>query len=300
MIKVIPLFLFLLITWNVSIAQNVDKGPRVLVVMAHPDDESTMSVTLYKIVKEQHGHVDIFVITNGEAGYKYATLAENYYTTSLTDEKEGRQKLPRIRKQELINAGHILGVSNYYFADQADAKFTINERQPLDSCWDITAVKGKLKKRLLKQHYDFIFCMLPEPGTHGQHKAAALLTLDVLKDLPLATRPVVLGAVLRNRADPVFKFNQLDHYTETQVITDTASFVVDRTVSFSYHNRMNYKVIANWEIAEHKSQGFTQMTMNDGDLESFWFFKQNSLTGQEKCKSLFNSFKHIPYLAKTY
>ena len=52
-------------------AQNPISGPHVLVVMAHPDDESTFSVTLYKIVKEQHGTVDLFIITNGEAGFKY-------------------------------------------------------------------------------------------------------------------------------------------------------------------------------------------------------------------------------------
>ena len=65
-------------------------------------------------------------------------------------------------------------------------------------------------------------------------------------------------------------------------------------------NRVNYKVIANWEIAEHKSQGFTQMTMNDGDLEKFWYFKLNGQAGIDKCRKLFELLKQVPYISKAY
>ncbi|MDB5111072.1 MAG: hypothetical protein JWR67_2186 [Mucilaginibacter sp.] len=173
-------------------AQNLIGGPRILVVMAHPDDESTFSVTLYKIVKEQHGTVDLFVITNGEAGYKYATLAENYYGLELTNQKIGRSSLPHIRKQELKNAGKILGISNYYFLDQKDAHYSLNEREPLDTSWNVPIVKKHLNEVLEKNHYDFVFCLLPEPGTHGQHKAAALLTLNAVTSLMITNRRLYL------------------------------------------------------------------------------------------------------------
>src|ERR1700761_744470 len=90
--------IMLIINLGRAMAQNTAAGPHVLVVMAHPDDESTFSASLYKITKEQHGTVDLFIITNGEAGYKYCTLAENYYHLELTDEKVGRSNLPHIRK----------------------------------------------------------------------------------------------------------------------------------------------------------------------------------------------------------
>src|SRR5476651_1102 len=123
MFKSVIIFLITFLNLPVLFAQDVVRGPHVLVVMAHPDDESTFSVTLYKIVKEQHGTVDLFVITNGEAGFKYCTLAEQYYGVDLTDEKAGRKNLPRIRKKELANAGKILGVSQYFFQDQPDAHY---------------------------------------------------------------------------------------------------------------------------------------------------------------------------------
>ena len=281
-------------------AQNTGVGPRVLVVMAHPDDESTFSVTLYKIVKEQHGIVDLFVITNGEAGFKYCTLAEQYYGVNLTDEQAGRTNLPRIRKKELLNAGRILGVSQYYFQDQPDAHYGLDEKSSLDSAWNVAVVKKHLTQLLKKKHYDFVFTLLPEPGTHGEHKAATILALNTIADLPPAERPIVLGAMTQNKPDPIFKFSRYADYKETETITDTPPFEVDRTASFSYKNRVNYKVIANWEIAEHKSQGFTQMTMNDGDLEEFWYFQLNGKAGITKCTGLFNLLKQTPYLSKVY
>jgi LmbE family N-acetylglucosaminyl deacetylase len=280
--------------------QSALRGPRVLVVMAHPDDESTLSVTLYKIAKEQHGVVDLFVITNGEAGYKYATLAESYYGIELTDEKTGRINLPRIRKRELVNAGHILGVSNYYFLDQKDAHYTLNEKEPLDTSWNVNTVNTRLSQVLTTNHYDFVFTLLPDADTHGAHKAATLLALNQVAKLPVSNRPVILGATTCNNKDSVTRFNTYADYSQTQTLTDTANFKVDRTATFSYKNRVNYKVIANWEIAEHKSQGVTQMTMNDGDTEKFWYFTLNGNAGLQKATALFRLLSYTPYLPKTY
>lgn len=281
-------------------AQGLATGPHVLVVMAHPDDESTFSASLYKITKEQHGSVDLFIITNGEAGYKYCTLAENYYHLQLTDEKVGRSNLPRIRKREIKNAGHILGINKYYFGDQKDSHYGLDEKDPLDTSWNVNLIKRRLKIVLADGHYDFIFCMLPEQATHGQHKAATLLALNVISNLPADNRPVVLGARIRNKTDTAFSYTQYADYRLSQSSTDTAMFNVDRTASFSFKHRVNYKVIVNWEIAEHKSQGVMQMAMNDGDLEEFWYFTLNGKQGLQKTEALFNELRQNPYLSKTY
>ncbi len=300
-IFIFTLLVFLLLFTILRVtAQDRPRGPHVLVIMAHPDDESIFSVTLYKIVKEQHGKVDLFVITDGEAGYKYSTLAENYYNVDLTDKKAGTINLPRIRKKELRNAGNILGVSHYYFEDQVDAHYGLDEKEPLDTSWNISLVKKRLNHILLKEHYDFVLCLLPDSSTHGEHKAATLLGLSAIAGLPANNRPVILAAITRNKTEQIFKFSQYQDYKETRTLTDTPSFKVDRTTCFGYRNKINYKIIANWELAEHKTQGFTQMTMNDGDLEEFWYFKLNGKAGIEKCVTLFNLLKHTPYLSKTY
>src|SRR6266513_5463315 len=64
--------------------------PRVLIVVAHPDDESCFAATVYEIAHNLGGTVDQLVITNGEGGYRYSLLAESYYGVKLTDEAVGR------------------------------------------------------------------------------------------------------------------------------------------------------------------------------------------------------------------
>jgi LmbE family N-acetylglucosaminyl deacetylase len=271
--------------------------PRVLVVIAHPDDESVMSVTLYKIAKEHHGLVDFFVVTDGEGGYKYSTLAEGYYNVKLCDEADGRKNLPAIRRQELKNAGHILGVSHYFFVHQPD-KYCIDERNPLDSCWNVSFVKGELNRVLQQGHYDYVFCLLPEAGEHGAHKAASILALEVVKAMPASGRPVILGAMSRNKDEGVQHFAGYASYQLTVPVSDTALFRVDRTTHFSYNNRLDYKVIAYWELAEHKTQGATQMFMNYGDLEEFWYFKQVNPGGMDRTRELFTRLQATPYAVK--
>jgi len=272
-----------------------EKQLHVLAVIAHPDDESIFAVTLYKLAKEHNTKVDLFVITNGEAGFKYSTLAEAYYHCRLTDEKEGRKRLPAIRRQELLRAGSILGIAHYYFANQRDDKYCTNERDPLDSCWQIPVVKAKLDRVLQQGSYDYVFCLLPDAAEHGAHKAASLLALSETAKLPARRRPVVLGTRMRNKSDSAFRFTAYADYPTTRTVTDTPTFYVDRTATFSYNHRLNYKVIANWEIAEHKTQGATQMTMNDGDLEEFWYFKQENPGGIDRARHLFNTLHVTPY-----
>ena len=81
---------------------------------------------------------------------------------------------------------------------------------------------------------------------------------------------------------------------------DTSKFKTDRTAPFGFKNRLNYKIIANWEIAEHKSQGTMQLAMNSGDYEQFWYFALNGNANIQKTQKLFDDLKATPYLPKKY
>jgi LmbE family N-acetylglucosaminyl deacetylase len=276
-------------------------APRVLIINAHPDDEIACSATVYKITHELKGVVDLALITNGEGGYKYSTLAESYYNLELTDEKIGRANLPRIRKQELMNAGKILGIRKFFFLDQLDRKYTLDERDPLDSSWDVGLVMVTLQRIMMNEKYDYIFCLLPVPETHGHHKAATMIALQTVNNLPEENKPIVLGVTNSGRNDSVqVVFTQLKDYKETAILKDAPSLVMDRSVKFGYKDKLSYFIIVNWANAEHKSQGTIQQDMNKNDFENFWYFEINGKKGIEKTQQLFEELKNVPYPVKTY
>ena len=277
------------------------QSPKILIVTAHPDDETAMAAVVYKITHDLHGIADQCVITNGEAGYKYSTLGNDYYGLELTDPVIGRIHLPRIRKQELINAGKIIGMNNIFFLDQRDAHYGLDEHEPLDTSWNVTWVNTRLNEIMTQTKYDFVFCLLPTPETHGGHKAATLLALRAVQSLPIAQRPIVLGVSVSSKADTIHPlFTQLKSYTETKMDGDTALYRFDMSAPFGYKGKLNYKIVVNWEIAEHKSQGTMQLAMNMGDYENFWFFALNKSEDKMKCKELFDHLKIIPYKNRDY
>jgi N-acetylglucosamine malate deacetylase 2 len=127
---------------NATVAQNgappreaVRKPFRVLLVVAHPDDEYEMAATVYRISKELFGTVDQIVITDGEAGYRYSSLAAPYYGIDLTDESVGRARLPGIRKEEARRADRILGIDHQWFLNEKDDRFTLNAAESLHGSW---------------------------------------------------------------------------------------------------------------------------------------------------------------------
>lgn len=282
----ILLLSFLLISFFTSAQKD---SLRVLIVTAHPDDESGMAATIYKITHELGGAADLAVVTNGEAGYKYSTLAEPIYGIKLTDEAEGRKHLPMIRKKELIAAGDIIGIGNIFFLDQQDNHYTLDVDTVFKQVWDTSWVKQRLKKIMGSGNYDYVFCLLPQPETHGHHKGATIMALQTVSALPSEKRPIILGVSVSSKTDTTtVQFSSLEKFPFTSVGAGKAEFTLDRTKSFGYKNALNYKIIVNWEIAEHKSQGSMQTYLGRGDYENFWYFDLNLPEKKSAVKMLFD------------
>ena len=261
---------------------STGNGPRVLIVVAHPDDEYCFAATVFRIARELGGTVDQIVITNGEAGYKYSFPAEFIYGKKLATEAIGRQELPAIRQQELLRSGKILGVNDHVFLDQKDFDYTLDAADTL-SRWDRKAIDETLLSRLRKGKYDAVFTLLPTNSTHGHHKAAAILALDAVSKLDLRERPIVLGCANEplKPLDPssedgkgvqeARQFTVLPGYPETRVFAVSLP-PFDRNAPLGYLNRLSYHIYVNWMIAEHKSQGLFQTYYNKDDLEIFHVF----------------------------
>ena len=128
--------------------RSEDASPRILAVIAHPDDETAFAASLYAASRCLGGLCDVVVITNGEGGFKYSTLAQDLYGAELVREEVGREELPDIRRFEMAMACSWLGVHDLAFLDQRDHRYTTDEREVLAQeagVWDLEAVRSELR-----------------------------------------------------------------------------------------------------------------------------------------------------------
>lgn len=260
--------------------------PKALLVVAHPDDEYTFAATVYRFVRELGGEADQVVITDGEGGYRYSALAESIYGVSLTNESEGRARLPAIRKQETLNAGKILGIRKHYFLDQKDSGFGTDASGATTTNWDKPKIVEFLLGLLARERYDVLFTLLPTSETHGHHREATLLALDAVARLPQEARPIALGGDPGRKDAHPADYHGLAGFPATQTVQDGPTFVFDRATAFGYHDSLSYEIVVNWVIAEHKSQGLFQSEGQKHDVERFWLFAISGESAASRTKQL--------------
>ncbi len=278
------------LTTQQAVAQDI-ASPNVLIVVAHPDDDAMFAAAVYKITHSLAGSVDLALVTDGSGGFRYSQLAEPIYGIKLTDETIARQYLPAIRKRELMAGGKIVGIRNYFFLDQLDHQYTENTDTVLSHVWDTEAVRTRLRQIMTRVEYDYVFVHLPIQNFHAHHKAATILALETARDLPAELRPVVLGSFVGSTSDTsqfgVTDFVELGGFPVTRVRSNLDPFVFDRGQPLSPDGRLTYRIIVNWLIAEHKSQGTMQLLMNQGDIERYWFFDINNASDLAQTREFF-------------
>jgi LmbE family N-acetylglucosaminyl deacetylase len=275
-----------------SVREAPRKPVRVLLVVAHPDDEYEVAGTVYRISKELSGAVDQVIITDGEAGYRYSSLATPYYGVDLTNEAVGRAQLPGIRKEEARRAGRILGIQHQWFLNEKDDRFTLDAGEPLHRSWHEQRILRALHRRLSSGHYDFVFVLLPSEQTHGEHKAASILALAAVELLPADDRPIVLGAQAGG-GDPA-PYTSLSGYPLTATDSLNPQFQFDRNTRFGYQESLSYQIVVDWVIAEHKSQGLFQTRYQQDRFENFWLFTLNRDSATAEAESLFSAVTPRP------
>jgi len=278
-----------------------DASPRILCVVAHPDDEIAFAGTLYKSSTLLGAACDVLVITNGEGGFKYATLAEPVYGLELGDETIGRAHLPAIRERELAAGCRLLGVRDLFWLGQQDLRYTLDPEEVLGpgSPWDLEHVRHELRRVLERGDYGFVLTLAPDPDTHGHHKAATCLALEAAAAMPVERRPVVLCARGTAATEPRPEVPTLAGHPETRV-RPTGPLLFDRTQKFGYRDALDYRIVANWAIAEHKSQGTMQLLVNQGEHEHYFVFEASPPDAEARARSLFTALAAPQYPARSY
>lgn len=273
-------------------AQQLDYKPRILLVTAHPDDDALFSATVFKTSYLLDGAVDLAVLTNGEGGYRYSTLGNYIYGLQLDKEEVGRARLPGIRKKELMAGGDIVGIRNYYFFDQVDDEFSLDVERPLKN-WNVDNVTQQLRNIMRRESYDFVFTMMPSEDTHAHHKASALLALRAVEGLQEEERPLVLCTTILRSRDDSTSYRMLEGYPITRIDRGVPPFTFDRDQKFGHENRLDYNIVANWVIAEHKSQGTMQQFMGAGKIEQYWYYRINPEEGVSKVRNFFKAVNEV-------
>jgi len=269
------------------------------VIQAHPDDETSFPIILYKITHDLKGTVDLAQITDGQGGYNGSELGSVYYGLKLTDSTIGRSELPRIRKKEVMEAGDIMGIRQYYFFDQRDDYYNLNPVPYVTGQrWDIPFVEKKLDQILAAKQYDFIITMFPFAGQHGHHKTAVIMALRALQRYKGQKRPIIICGSTYKDEKPN-DFVMLDGFPETTIKKNAPTFYLDVATHFGVGKQVSYKTVAQWVIAAYKSQG--DMQENDlykGDKETFRLFDINDDAAIQKTTQLFDQLKSSGYSAQ--
>ncbi len=192
--------------------------------------------------------------------------------------------------------GELVGIRNYFFLDEYDNAYTENIDSILTAVWDADRVRSRLIHIMSGGPYDFVFVHLPPVNFHAHHKSATILALEAARALPSGTRPVVLGSFVGAKSDTSLTgFVEHPGYSVTRVRDGGPHFFFDRTQPLDETGRLNYHIVVNWLIAEHRSQGtMMQFLMNRGDVERFWFFDANDPSGFDAARRLFTRLTGHP------
>jgi LmbE family N-acetylglucosaminyl deacetylase len=256
--------------------------PKMLLINAHPDDESESAALVYRITHELGGIVDQVVVTTGEGGNRYSAPAEAFYRLPLNNTCGGRSLLAQIRREELVRASRILGIRHSYFLDQKDPGPTLDAAEAL-GVWDTAKVRREIQMLLCFEKYDVVLLLLPTPNTHGHHQTVAALTLEVVQSLNPDQRPVAVGVSTDSReGDEARLFAGLPGYPVTRTTSAHPAWSFDRRTPLNCHPSLDYTIVVNWVIAEHKSQGFFQMEWGRRTHEHFWIFEASGRSGAAK------------------
>lgn len=146
---------------------------RVLVILAHPDDELPIAPAL-AIEARMGARVQIAYATRGEAGPGVSGMDKG-------------EELGRARLKEALCASEALGLRAPKFMDYGDGKLT---DRPQDENSPALMLKQELEGYITGERPDLIITWGPDGGYgHGDHRMVSAIVTQVVQAMPADLRP---------------------------------------------------------------------------------------------------------------
>jgi len=279
---------------------------RVLIVVAHPDDELVAAGLTYLHGARRGGVVDVLTITDGQGGFKYASYLEARTGLALTDEEVGRRLLPDLRREEQRRGLELLGARRLVRLEETDHRYSRDRMEvlrPDAGVWDLARIRRTLDAMIAEERYDLVVTLSPTRETHGHHQAAAILAVEAVGRAPAGAQPVALCCQVEvadgggvGRPPEV-----LEDALIAALRAEAGPFTVDRTAGFGHAGRMNLKSIAAVAVAQHLSQGTMLGYIGRGDLEEYWIFEVSPDDAAARCERFFGALREGPrFPERTY
>ncbi len=138
--------------------ENLFLGKKVLVVTAHPDDESPLAAGTIRQIVDSGGEVHLVCATLGEKGRAYVS-------TQCTE-----TELKEMRRQELLSVGGLLGLSSISVLNYSDGQLAES----------IVEFKVRLTNVVKQLQPNFIISFGPDGYTgHKDHVATYVVCKSV-------------------------------------------------------------------------------------------------------------------------
>lgn len=243
----------------------------ILVVVAHPDDESIIAGYLAKASLDEHKRIAVVFTTRGDAGQNLVGY-------------EQANSLAEIREMEARQALASIGVHNVWFLRAPDTPWqdVPDVLRSLES-WNHGNVLGEIVRFVRLTRPEVVITMLPDVvvgENHEDHQAAGVITSEAFD---LAGDPTWFPEQVTEPEDHLWYANLMEGLRTWQpkklyYFTDAIhfDFVKGKGPEYSMteispSENISYARLAAREISSHETQydGETEKELESGDLRYY-------------------------------